>query len=128
MVTARLQSGKPCVDSNPNWCNNTIVLGRPPRGVHLAVDFVPPSSTNGSLSGTTFTVHYELYDGLPVLRKWVTVSVAANAPHAVTVDTLMYEFLRAPNFAPERMTVVTQHANNPTPNDQQVPMWPYFAF
>jgi hypothetical protein len=30
------------------------------------------------------------------------------------------ELLRAPNFAPERMTVIPMGANNPVPLDQQV--------
>jgi hypothetical protein len=30
------------------------------------------------------------------------------------------ELLRAPNFGPERLTVITQQANNPTPFDQEV--------
>ena len=34
--------------------------------------------------------------------------------------------LRAPNFGPERMSVVLQQANNPTPmNDEMKPMEPH---
>ena len=66
------------------------------------------------------TVHYELYDGLPTLRKWVSVHNIGAAAAPVVVSTLVMELLRAPNFAPERMTVITQQANNPTPFDQQV--------
>lgn len=80
-------------------------------------------------------VHYEMYDGLPALRKWVTVHHTGGAGDSststktasssssflsVTVDTLNMELLRAPNFAPERMTVQRVQANNPTPFDQQV--------
>ena len=72
-----------------------------------------------------------MYDGLPVLRKWITIDIDRN-PHArlrraflettktVVVDSLNYEMLRAPNMAPEHMTVVLQQANNPAPLDQQV--------
>ena len=74
-------------------------------------------------------VHYEMYDGLPALRKWVTVhhtggsgsgSGTDASASTVTIDTLNMELLRAPNFAPERMTVQLVQANNPTPFDQQV--------
>ena len=79
-----------------------------------------------------------MYDGMPVLRKWVEVSHAgtsgkggatdvdaAAAAEAVdddahkplVVDTLNYE-MRAPNFGPEAMTIVQQQATNPTPFDQ----------
>lgn len=37
---------------------------------------------------------------------------AASA--GVTVDSLVMELLRAPNFGPERMSIITQQANNPT--------------
>ena len=68
--------------------------------------------------GPIVTVHYEMYDGLPVLRKWVSVAVPAGGA-AASVDALTIDLLRAPNFAPERMTVDTVHANNPTPFGQQ---------
>jgi hypothetical protein len=42
----------------------------PAPGVSLALHFAPPA---GILPGVTATVHYELYDGLPLLAKWVTL-------------------------------------------------------
>ena len=73
------------------------------------------------------TVHYEMYDGLPVLRKWVSVAAApGGAP--VVVDALTTDVLRAPNFAPNAMTVQTVQANNPTPADQQTVPEPAQSF
>ena len=73
------------------------------------------------------TVHYEMYDGLPVLRKWVSVAAApGGAP--VRVDALTTDILRAPNFAPNAMTVQTVQANNPTPADQQTVPEPSQSF
>mmetsp|Transcript_34143 Transcript_34143/g.102956 ORF Transcript_34143/g.102956 Transcript_34143/m.102956 type:complete len:948 (-) Transcript_34143:12-2855(-) len=93
----------------------------PPTGVHLELHFGPPVTAPPSLRHVTVTVHYELYTGLPTFRKWVSVKYdAESAASAVTVSSLVMELLRAPNFAPERMTVITQQANNPTPFDQQV--------
>ena len=41
------------------------------------------------------------------------------------METLIYEMLRAPNFAPEQMSIVLQQANNPTPiSDEMRPMKP----
>ena len=69
----------------------------------------------------TVDVHYELYDGLPVLKKWVSVSVGASAPvNGVVVDNVVVELLRAPNFAPEQMTVFQIQPNNPTPFSQLI--------
>lgn len=75
-----------------------------------------PINTNTEV---VVTVHYEMYDGIPALRKWVSVANGANAANAVTVDALTTDILRAPNFAPNAMSVITVQANNPTPEDQQ---------
>ena len=60
-------------------------------------------------------------DGLPALRKTVSVHNPYYAKHAVTVDHMTMEMLRAPNWAPDRMTVELEGAANPTPYDQQIP-------
>lgn len=91
----------------------------PPRGLRLDVDFVPPTNAT-MLRGVVVTLHYEMYDGLPALRKWLTVRVGPSGPESVTVDTATMELLRSPNWGPELMTVVTQGADNPVPWDQQV--------
>ena len=81
------------------------------------------------MADVIITINYEIYDGLPVLRKWITITLAptpstnlrgGGVSDMVVVDTLNYEMLRAPNMAPEHMTLVLQQANNPTPWDQQV--------
>ena len=90
----------------------------PPTGVHLTLEFGPPQSAATSLAKVRVYVHYELYDGMPTFRKWVSVQNGGVGIHAasdgVTVDSLTMEILRAPNFAPERMSIITQQANNPT--------------
>ena len=75
--------------------------------------FSNPSFTSfirSNLSGYPFgdtlvTLHYEIYDGLPVLRKWITIAQGAGSSAPVVVDTMVIEILRAPNFAPDQMTV-----------------------
>jgi hypothetical protein len=79
------------------------------------------------LQGVDVAVHYELYDGLPVIKKWVTVSVAAPAA-PVLVDDLFMEHLRAPNFAPEMISVLQIQPNNPTPFNQQIVPDPALSF
>ena len=90
----------------------------PPTGVHLTLEFGPPAIAPASLAQVRVYVHYELYDGLPTFRKWVSVQNGGTGIHAargdVSVDSLVMEILRAPNFAPERMSIITQQANNPT--------------
>jgi hypothetical protein len=83
------------------------------------------AGASGRIPELVIGVHYELYDGLPAMRKWVSVhhtgKVGAATSTTETVDTLAMELLRSPNWAPERMTVDVVQCNNPTPNDQQVP-------
>jgi len=63
----------------------------PPPGTTLALSFRGP---NEATRGITVTVHHELYDGLPVLGKWLTVSNGTERP--ITLD----------RFASERLAVV----------------------
>ncbi len=62
----------------------------PPPGVSLELSFAPPA---GAASGVEIVVHYELYDGIPLFCKWVTVFNRGAAP--VTVDSFKAEILAA---------------------------------
>ncbi|HLK57204.1 MAG TPA: hypothetical protein VKU00_11595 [Chthonomonadaceae bacterium] len=60
----------------------------PPPGVSLTLRFAPPV---GKLPGLKVAVHYELYDGIPLLAKWLTVENGTGQP--VTLNTLTTEIL-----------------------------------
>lgn len=60
----------------------------PPPGV--AADFTYRGATE-TTHGLAVTIHYELYDGLPVMGKWLTVSNLSQ--RAITVDGLTTELL-----------------------------------
>lgn len=47
----------------------------PPPGKELTLTFVPPA---GKLAGVRVDVHYELYQGLPLLAQWLTVHNAGD--------------------------------------------------
>lgn len=64
----------------------------PPPGVSLRLDFAAPRSLE-ELNGVTVSVHYELYDGVPVLAKWLTVTNASG--RTVRVDDFSIERLAA---------------------------------
>lgn len=49
----------------------------PPPGKSLVLHFKPPQP---ELEGITIDVHYEIYDGIPLLAKWLTVSNAGPKP------------------------------------------------
>jgi hypothetical protein len=74
----------------------------PPHGVALSFDYragetllakfsARSADAGKAIAGLTVTVHYELYDGLPLIEKWVTVRNAGAT--SVTLDTFTPEML-----------------------------------
>ncbi len=62
-------------------------LAWPPKGVYLRMDYRDPA---GKFS---VSVHYELYDGIPVLCKWITLK--NSSPEPLVVDSFTCEILAA---------------------------------
>jgi len=60
----------------------------PPAGASLTLDFVPPA---GKLSGVKLAVHYEIYEGIPLLCKWFTIQNGGEK--AVRLNTFVSEIL-----------------------------------
>ena len=60
----------------------------PAPGVSVVFHYAPPA---GSLDGVTIDVHYEMYDGIPLLAKWFTLRNGAQTP--VNLDTFTNEIL-----------------------------------
>ncbi|MBN1939529.1 MAG: alpha-galactosidase [Candidatus Aminicenantes bacterium] len=58
----------------------------PPKGKALAIDF-----GRDDLPGILITVHYEIYDGLPLLAKWV--SLKNDGPRPVRLNAFVSEIL-----------------------------------
>lgn len=63
----------------------------PPPGVALTMNFESP---NPALRGLTIGVHYELYDGMPVLEKWLTLHNATG--RTLRLNAFVSEILAAP--------------------------------
>ena len=59
----------------------------PPPGAGVSLRFEPPTNC----PPVAVEVHYEIYDGLPLLAKWLTISNESSAP--VTLDSLIVEQL-----------------------------------
>ena len=60
----------------------------PPPGASLTLNFAPPE---GKLSGVKLAVHYEMYEGIPLLCKWFTI--LNGAEKAIRLDTFVSEVL-----------------------------------
>ncbi len=80
----------------------------PPRGVALSVDFEPPEALRATYPGLVVSVHYALYEGIPVLAKWVTV--ANGTSRKVVVDGLACEVLAVTEQEKRRLGVESNYA------------------
>ena len=78
----------------------------PPKGVHLELDFAPRDGKTWLV-----TLHYELYDGLPVTAKWLTLKNQGNAP--IRLQSFTSELLALVEYG---STVEAREYNVPPPN------------
>ena len=76
----------------------------PPEGVKLTVVFSPPTS----LDSVEVCVHYELYRGIPVLSKWISVHNESQKP--IQLDALSCEILAANEQEKHRLHVESDYA------------------
>ena len=63
----------------------------PPPGVSLTLEFLAPGQSSGAVSKTTVEVHYELFDGIPLISKWIVVRNGAR--ETVRLNTFVSEVL-----------------------------------
>lgn len=69
----------------------------PPEGVHLRMDYAAADGkkSNGeSTSPIRVSVHYQLYDGIPLFCKWLTIRNVSDK--SVTIDSYTSELLAVP--------------------------------
>ena len=70
--------------SNTKW---------PASGKTLSLNFNPP---NGKLKGLNLSIHYEMYQGIPLLAKWLTIHNGGEKP--VRLNTFTSEILAAVEY------------------------------
>ena len=83
-----LQTSRPTAPFNWVRKRHSASADWPPRGVALDLSFRGPGA---AMSNIVVSVHYELYDGLPVIGKWLTVS--NGTAHSITLDRFASELL-----------------------------------
>lgn len=80
----------------------------PPRGRRLTLQFRPPGTAKPSHQGVTVEVIYEMYEGLPVVAKWLTVTNAGKQP--VVIDQLETEILAVTQDQESRLYLESDYA------------------
>lgn len=70
-------------------------LSWPPPGISARMDYLLPDGAQslGKLEGIRVSVHYELYDGIPLLCKWLTLHNGSQTE--ITVDRVTCEEIAA---------------------------------
>ena len=68
--------------SNVSW---------PPAGVALHITFTAPTTAPTVHQGVTVTVHYEMYQGVPILSKWL--SITSKTKHPIEISGVHVELL-----------------------------------
>lgn len=77
--------------ARPEWLSRETAW--PPQGLQVSFEFAPPASAPPSLQPVRVKVHYELYDGLPLMCKWITV--VNEGANKIRIDSFVSEILAA---------------------------------
>ena len=83
---------------------STTSSAHPPEGVKLTVVFSPPPSANS----LQVCLHYELYQGIPALSKWLTIHNESQEP--IQLDALNCEILAGNEQEKHRLHVESDYA------------------
>jgi len=65
----------------------------PSSGASLMLRFTPPK---GGPEGLVVSIHYEMYDGIPLMAKWLTIR--NDSPQPVTLNTFIGEILAVVDY------------------------------
>lgn len=93
----------------------------PPPGIHLSLEFKPVIREPGQKDFRVY-VHYELYDGVPVFCKWLTIENTSN--DSLEVDHFASEILAIV----EHDSRVESRSGVPLPKPQSIHVETDFAF
>ncbi len=72
----------------------------PPKGLQLVVSFQAPSTAPSPHQAVQINVHYEMYVGIPLLSKWISINYTGSASDVV-VSKVWPEYLATnPPYSP----------------------------
>jgi hypothetical protein len=73
----------------------------PPRGLQVSVELAPPASARPAHQAVSAWLVYEIYEGVPLMTKWLVVNSTGPASAGVIVTGAVPESLRlSPEYAP----------------------------
>ena len=69
----------------------------PPKGVHLRMEYETGDAPAGNVPQLGVSIHYELYEGIPLLAKWIEVHNRGAEP--VRLERFLSEILAAVEYS-----------------------------
>jgi hypothetical protein len=72
----------------PEWMAQDMPW--PPKGRQVDFNYIPKDK-NSKISGIEVVISYEIYDGLPLISKWITVN--NNCPEEIIINSFTSEIL-----------------------------------
>lgn len=97
---------------------NAPALPWPPKGLRVSMHYAPPEAAGPRYRSLSLTVHYELYEGIPVIAKSFSLTNSAGEP--VLVDEIESEILAVPQdqiFNLHSESDYSFHLANHSPDD-----------
>ena len=94
------------IEASYPWLRKRYVSSTeyPPKGIRLSVDFTAPSS----FEGVEISVHYDLYQGIPVLSK--QISIHNWSERTLFIDALVCELIAVNEQEQHRLYVESDYA------------------
>ncbi len=80
----------------------------PPLGLTLTANFRPPESLGHKYKGLSVSVHYQIYEGIPVLTKWVSIHNGSEID--VVLETVESEILAVTEQEKHRLHTESDYA------------------
>jgi len=80
----------------------------PPKGLKLTVNFKPPESVIEKYKELIVSINYEIYEGIPVLAKWITIQ--NGSPNSVKIGHIENEILAVTEQEKNRIHVESNYA------------------
>ncbi len=87
---------------------NAVDTDWPPKGIRVVMHYQVPKSIKKEHEGLSVDVYYEMYEGLPVVVKWFTLSNGTG--HEIVVDKIEGEVLAVNQDQRNRMHVESDYS------------------
>ncbi|WP_316822940.1 LamG-like jellyroll fold domain-containing protein [Pedobacter gandavensis] len=62
---------------------NAVHADWPPKGLHVLMHYQAPRNKNNWKDKVQITIHYEMYEGMPVIAKWLTINNNSDSSFVV---------------------------------------------